>query len=156
MTPRDAGRARLRYRLFLGMILVAVVSLGRAWTAPAAPVPAGIAGNWLGTWKSGESPAKGPFSAALSTKPAWWGDVEIVGTLEFGGVACGGVLRVSGSYYRGHEYLLTAKRSDGTIRMTSGVTVTNGPRRSLSGHYELVPGGSGCGSDSGRLDAAAR
>jgi hypothetical protein len=143
-------------RWLVGAVVVLVLSSGRVWAAPATRAPEIIVGTWLGTWKSSQSPAMGRFSAVLSAKPAWWGDVEIVGTLKFVGKSCAGVLAVSGSYYRGHEYLLTAKGPDGTVRVTSAVTVTSGPRRSLSGHYDVVPSGTACSSDSGRLDASLR
>jgi hypothetical protein len=154
-TRRRLGARRCK-RWVRAVVLVAGFLLGQAGTAPGTAAPPGIAGDWVGTWKSARSPAHGRFSAALSTKPAWWGDVVIVGTEQFAGAACAARLHVSGSYYRGDEYLLTAKSLDGTIRATAAVTVANLPRRSLSGHYEMVPNGAGCGPDSGRLDATVR
>ena len=157
MRSCSTGYTAPRSRWFIGAVVAVIVLLGHG--APAAPAPtrpAGLAGSWRGTWKSGRSLAQGRFSATLSAKPAWWGDAEIVGTVEFGGTACFGALQVLGSYYREHEYLLTAKSPDGTIRVTSTVTVTNGAPRSLSGHYDVIPSGTACDSDAGRVDATAR
>jgi hypothetical protein len=153
---RQTPRARPQQRSAGAAFVIMALSFGPAWAAPATRAPDPIAGSWRGTWTSVESRANGRFSATLSTKPAWWGDVEIVGTLNFRGLACAGTLSVSGSYFRGHEYLLTAKGHDGTIRVTSAVTVTDHPPRSLAGHYDVVPSGTGCRSDSGRVDAARR
>lgn len=153
-----AGTALARRRLpwVLRAVLILALSVGHVSAPSAASGADGVAGKWVGTWKSALTPAGGSFSAVLSAKPAWWGDVEILGTLKFAGMACARVLSVSGSYFRGDEYLLTAKDAGGAIRVTSAVTVTSRPRRSLSGHYEVVPGGTGCRSDSGRVDATAQ
>jgi len=138
--------------------LVMSISLGSGVPgAAAAPTSAtGLAGSWAGTWQSTRSAAKGRFSATLATTPAWWGGATISGIVELRGIACFGALRVSGSYYRGKEYVLVAEGPDGTVRLTFGVNVTNGPPRVLSGNYNVVSSGTACDSDSGRLAATAR
>lgn len=150
----------IEFALFLGgwrvgAGLAAAVLPGFAGATPATAAPAGLAGRWVGTWKSAQFPANGHFSATLSRKPAWWGGAEIVGTLEFGGDRCVGGLKASGTYYRGREYLLTAKAADGAVRLTATVAISTGAPRSLSGHYDVAPSGA-CGADSGTLKATAR
>ncbi len=156
MRSGGVGSARPRHRWLFGALLAAAVLPGFAGATPAPAASAGLAGRWVGTWKSAQSPAKGRFSATLSRKPAWWGGAEIVGTLEFGGDRCVGGLKASGTYYRGREYLLTAKAPDGAVRLTAAVTVSTGAPRSLSGHYDVAPGGAACGADSGTLNATVR
>lgn len=136
-----------------------VAVLAGTWApVAAAPPPSwtGLAGRWTGTWQSTRSPAKGRFSAALTAKPVWWGGAEVAGSVELQGRACFGALRVSGSYYRGNEYVLAAAGRDGTVRMTFDVNVTDRRPRVLSGAYDIVSGGTACDSDSGRLAATAR
>lgn len=151
-------RTGVRTMLLVGGALVMLISLGRGVPGAAAPPAsaAGLAGSWAGTWQSTRSAAKGRFSAALATKPVWWGGAEVTGNVELRGIACYGALRVSGSYYRGNEYVLSADGPDGTVRLTLEVNVTNRPSRVLSGNYDVVSNGTACASDSGRLTAKAR
>jgi hypothetical protein len=148
------SRTRVPTLMLVGGALVMSISLGRGVAAPASG--AGLAGSWVGTWQSTRSPAEGRVSATLTTTPAWWGGATISGIVELRGIACFGALRVSGSYFRGSEYVLIAKGPDGTARLTFEVNVTNGPPRVLSGNYNVVSGGTACDLDSGRLAAMAR
>ena len=156
MRSGRVGPISPRYRWLIGAFLAAAVLSGCVVATPAPAASVGLAGRWVGTWKSAQSPAKGRFSATLSRKPAWWGGAEIVGTLEFAEDPCVGALKTSGSYYRGREYLLTAKAPDGAVRLTATVTVPTGAPRSLFGHYDVAPSGAVCGADSGTLNATAR
>lgn len=148
------SRTRVPTLMLVGGMLVMSISLGRGVAAPVSA--AGLAGSWVGTWQSTGSAAKGRFSATLTTTPAWWGGATVSGVVELRGIACFGALRVSGSYYRGNEYVLIAKSPDGTARLTFEVNVTDRPSRVLSGNYNVVSSGTSCDSDSGRLAATAR
>jgi len=144
--------------VLVGSVLVLSIALARGVPGAAAPsTPAGgLSGSWAGTWQSARSAAKGRFLATLSTAPAWWGGAVVGGTVELRGMACFGALRVSGSYFRGKEYVLSGGGSDGTVRLTFEVRVTDRPSRVLSGNYNVVSSGTACGADSGRLAATAR
>jgi hypothetical protein len=151
-------RTRVPILTLVGGALVMSISLGCGVSgAAAAPTSAaGLSGSWAGTWHSTRSAAKGRFSATLATTPAWWGGATVSGTVELRGIACFGALRVSGSYYRGNEYVLIAKGPDGTARLTFELNVANGPPRVLSGNYNVVSSGTACDSDSGRFAAMPR